>query len=352
MTDVRAAINWDNVRNILVVRDDRLGDMALFLVVIQNLARRLPDKRIDLLCSPANAALIESDPAIDGCFVINNGALTEDAKSFLESHRPDVVVYYQSYANFSNLAISLRAINPHAVFCSMVKDDGEGRHFTATFVHHGTGSMYERNIGYAAWLLGIDSSSIQRPEVHVDQRVLKDVRGKLKSRFPAAQPLVHINLSGGNYKSYLRHLRRNLSAANYVRAIDGIKHRNPNINFVITAAPEDAGMGERISNDLGRDVFFYRDTSVPELVSLMKSSSIVITPETAVSHIASALNKRLVALFFAERQMLGWRPFSDQYRCVTPGFFPLVWTIDGGRVADAALELLKPVTSKRQQVLH
>ncbi len=346
MNDVQAGIDWDKVRNILVVRDDRLGDMALYLVVIQNLARHLRDKRIGVLCSCANVALIESDPAIDDSFVITDGRLTGDAKSFLESHRPDVVIYYQSYPNFDNLAVSLRAINPNAVYCSMVKDDEEGQHFTSTFVHHGKGSMYDRNMGYAAWLLGIDRSRIHRPQLHIDQRVLTEVRTKLKRQFPDEYPWVHINLSGGNYKSFLRYLKRNLSAANYVHIIEGIKRRYPNTNFIVTAAPEDAGMGERISNDLGSDVFFYGETSLQELVSLMSLASIVITPETAVSHIASVLNKRLVTLFFAERQMLDWRPFSDQYRCVMPRFLPFVWTIDGQKVADAALELLEPAESQ------
>lgn len=341
MTNVQAGIHWDKVRNILVVRDDRLGDMALYLVVIQNLARHLRDKRIDVLCSRANLALIEGDPVIDGIFVINDGVLTEDAKSFLETHRPDVVIYYQSYPNFANLAVSLRAINPNAVFCSMVKDDEEGRHFTATFVHHGTGSMYVRNTGYAAWLLGVDKSRIHRPQLHIDQRVLTEVRTKVERRFPDEYPLVHINLSGGNYKSYLRYLRRNLSEASYVHIIEGIKRQNPNTNFIVTAAPEDVGMGERISNVLGGNVFFYGETSIQEVVSLMTLASMVITPETAVSHIASVLNKRLVTLFFANRQMLDWRPFSDQYRCVTPRLLPFVWTIEGQKVADAALELLQ-----------
>ncbi len=325
-----------------MVRDDRLGDMALYLVVIQNLAHQLPGKRIDVLCSGANVALIEGDPAIDGSFVINDGRLTRDAAAFLESHRPDVVIYYQSYVNFNSLAVSLRAINPNAIYCSMVKDDEEGRHFTTTFVHHGTGSMYDRNLGYAAWLLGIDKSMIHRPQLYIDQHALTQVRTKLKRRFPDERPLVHINLSGGDYKSFLRYLRRNLSAANYVRVIQGIKRRYPKTNFIISAAPEDAGMGERVSNDLGSDVFFYRDSSIPELVSLMKLAAMVITPETAVSHIASVLNKRLVTLFFAERQMRDWRPFSDQYRCVLPRRLPFVWTIDGRQVTDAALELLKP----------
>jgi ADP-heptose:LPS heptosyltransferase len=153
---------------------------------------------------------------------------------------------------------------------------------------------------------------------------------------------VHINLSGGNYKSLARYLKRNLSQANYVRIIEGIRRRYPSTNFIITTALEDTGMGERISSDLGSNVLFYRDTSIQELVSLMKLASMVITPETAVSHIASVLNKRLVTLFFADRQMRDWRPFSDEYRCVIPRRLPLVWTIDGQQVADAALELLEP----------
>lgn len=341
MTEVRSGIGWDKVRNILVVRDDRLGDLALYLVVIQNLARHLRDKRIDVLCSAANKALIEGDPAIDSSFVINDGRLTRDAKAYLESHRPDVVIYYQSYPNFHDLAAPLSAMNPDAVTCSMVKDDAEGQHFTATFVHHGAGSMYDRNVGYAAWLLGVDKPRIHRPRLHIDQRAFAAVRTKLERQFPDACPLIHINLSGGNYKSFPRYLRRNLSEANYVRIMEGIRRRYPSACFIITAAPEDVARGERISNRLGSGAFFYRDTSIQELVSLMKSASLVVTPETAVSHISSVLNKRLVTLFFAKRQMHDWRPFSDQHRCVMPRRLPLVWTIDGHKIADAALELME-----------
>ncbi len=341
MSDQRAGIDWHKARNVLIIRDDRLGDMALYLVVIQNLARRLPGRRIDVLCSQANAALLADDPAVDERIVISGGRLSEGARSHLAAHPPDVVIYYQNYANFDNLATSLRVINPNAVLCSMVKYAEEARGFTTAFVHHGGGSMYERNVGYAAWLLGIKKSRVRRPELPVDARVLTAVREKLQSAFSSDFPLVHVNLSGGDYKSYLRYLRRSVSVANYRRIVAGIKRRRSATNFVLTAAPRDAAIAERIARQLGDTVYFYRNTSIAELVSVMKLASLVITPETAVSHMASVLNKPLVTLFFAQRQKRDWRPFSDRYRCVIPGLLPLVWTINGRKVADAAVELLQ-----------
>jgi ADP-heptose:LPS heptosyltransferase len=55
----------EDIRTILLLRHDRLGDMVVSTVVFQALKRRFPFSSIIVLASKRNAELIQNDPAVD-----------------------------------------------------------------------------------------------------------------------------------------------------------------------------------------------------------------------------------------------------------------------------------------------
>src|SRR6185503_459388 len=51
--------------SIACIRVDRVGDLVCLLPALASLRAAFPSARIDVLCSPANAPLLENDPNVD-----------------------------------------------------------------------------------------------------------------------------------------------------------------------------------------------------------------------------------------------------------------------------------------------
>ena len=64
----RPKLKPDDIRRILLIRYDRLGDMVITTPLIESLSRIAPQAEIDVLASWRNAALIEGDPRIHQVF--------------------------------------------------------------------------------------------------------------------------------------------------------------------------------------------------------------------------------------------------------------------------------------------
>jgi hypothetical protein len=60
------AVDWSAVRRMLVVRPDNLGDVVMCGPALRALRRAAPDARLDLLTSPAGAAVAPLLPEVSG----------------------------------------------------------------------------------------------------------------------------------------------------------------------------------------------------------------------------------------------------------------------------------------------
>ena len=64
-------VDFTNVRNVLILRTDHLGDLLLSTPLIRKLRTALPDRRFTLVASPANAQALAGWDAIDEILVFD-----------------------------------------------------------------------------------------------------------------------------------------------------------------------------------------------------------------------------------------------------------------------------------------
>jgi ADP-heptose:LPS heptosyltransferase len=67
-------------------------------------------------------------------------------------------------------------------------------------------------------------------------------------------------------------------------------------SLVITSAPSEAKIAQEICSAIP-SVRLYRTRNFHDLVSMIKICEIILTPDTAAVHVASAFNKPLVAIY-------------------------------------------------------
>ena len=81
--------------------------------------------------------------------------------------------------------------------------------------------------------------------------------------------------------------------------------------IVLLGGPEDLGRGEDIAKNCGSNVFnACGKYSIAQSASLLRQADSVITHDTGLMHIAAALKKKVISLWFATTPELGFAPWN------------------------------------------
>src|SRR3989344_3180099 len=63
-------INFQKTKRIILIRNDKIGDLVLSTNVITALKKRFPDSRIDMVVSKENIQLIEKNKSVSNVYVL------------------------------------------------------------------------------------------------------------------------------------------------------------------------------------------------------------------------------------------------------------------------------------------
>jgi ADP-heptose:LPS heptosyltransferase len=134
---------------------------------------------------------------------------------------------------------------------------------------------------------GVDASTVERRPV-LELTGDEGARAELAWDRPRGLPRALINVSAGSSE-------RDWPDANYVAVMKRIGERAPGIALRVIAAPADAARGERIARDGGGS--FVRTPSIRDAFALVATSDFVFTPDTSITHAASAFRRPAVVIF-------------------------------------------------------
>jgi ADP-heptose:LPS heptosyltransferase len=157
-------------------------------------------------------------------------------------------------------------------------------------------------------------------EVFVDEDSEKRVEGYLSSKRLRSRLQ---NGKGG--KSYVV---VNLSAVENARKMSEIQGQHilsvlaneMSCNIVVIAAPADEEWRDRAVRNLGsKRCWTYPDSGnagLREIAAIVRGAKAVVTPDTAVVHLASAVKTPVLGLFTPLRVTAEWMPFKVRHRIV------------------------------------
>jgi ADP-heptose:LPS heptosyltransferase len=145
------------------------------------------------------------------------------------------------------------------------------------------------------------------------------------------QSFVLINLSAG--KDY-----REWRSESYIELLERLLKTYPALHFLLVMMPDRHHDAERIVQTLAspRVVMHSPTPDIFTIIALMEKSVMVFTPDTAILHIASALQRSVLGLYTVmNTHPQQWFPYRTMHRAVlTDGNVP-VSTIEPERVGDA-----------------
>ena len=293
------ALNPHNLRAVLFLRQDgKIGDYIVSAFAFREIKKANSGIKIGVLCSSKNRQLFENNPYID--------ALHEVAPKSTASYRTVGRAVARQYDVAIDPSLQTRArdlVLLRALDCP-----------------------YNLGLGKADYqLFNLNIADTQQHFADVYAQALRllgftdlDTRPMLPDH-PASDAAVQAFLQENGLKNYTA--LNFFGAANSRRfsreaiqtALAAFQVAFPTRQFVLLTYPEITPMLQEVCRQQA-NCFVYADTqTIHDSIALLRHADTVLTPDTAIVHIAAALNKKIVALYREDPQnFANWQPKSQQ----------------------------------------
>jgi heptosyltransferase IV len=314
VSDVRDVIGREALHRVLLLRQDRIGDVLISTPVIRALRRLLPDAQIDMVMSTNNISVRQAiDSEIDHVFVFRKSLLhLLLLRRALRRRRYDLVIDLMDNASSTSallisgaqarMAIGVDKVN-RGVYTHVVPLADQTR------VH-----IVER-ICRLLWPLGVD---LRGEDLRLSFPLTDVQRSAAKALISDGSqlPVLAVNISGSDvHRMYPETMMIELLRQISDRWAGPEKAR---VQLCILSAPMHAEMARRIGIASGISVV-EPQTSYPMFAACLASADMLLTPDTSAVHAAAAYRVPSVVLFSQDsRGIMPWFPYGTPcWPCVT-----------------------------------
>lgn len=298
-----------NLRRVLVVRTDRLGDMVLTLPLIQEIARQLPGATVDVMCRPYTAPLLERHPAVSGTITVDYAApgCWRTAVRKIHNGRYNVAVIVHPTAKDTltvrAAGVPLRVGNGYRWYSFLYN--------RPVFFHRSEAKRHELeyNLLYLKGL-GLDyPNPPPTPRVPLLDSDISAARGILGNVADEGYVVIHPGSGGSSLNwptAYYSELAARLA-------------KETGRTVVTTGAREEAAAAEEVARAAGGLSVAGR-TDFGALVGVLAGAELFVSGNTGPMHLAAALGRPVLALFspLKSGSPKRWCPVGGPARVLTP----------------------------------
>ncbi len=278
---------------VFILKPSSLGDVVQALPVLRLFKRHHPDSRVYWWIDSSLVALLEGDPDLAGVVPFERRRWAApvqlknlwDTIQWLRAQRFDLVIDLQCLARSG--AIGWLANGE--LYIGLDEKREAARGFYDVIVPRKSYFMHAVD-----WYLGV--LEVLGVPVSWDfdwfpPRV--EVAAVVRAKWPeVANGKLIVLLPGGRWPT------KRWPVANFAELIKGLSAEHPELHFAILGDGNDAQLGAALADVTpARCVDLTGKTTLPELVELIRLSTLVVSNDTGPMHIAAALGKPIVALF-------------------------------------------------------
>ena len=322
---------------VLFLRHDRAGDMVVSTGVMRGIARSHPTISLDVLASPANAAIVEGADYIHEIVLFNKKRLGDYLPALLRLRRARYDAVVDCMVTAPSVTTLLLILASGARYRIGIAGRGNDAAFNVTVpAESRTGAHM---VDLIAALAGAFDVTLDDDERHPVLSVTAEERQRAEAvwRAPSSDGQVRalINISAGTPE-------RDWSDAKYAAVMKHIRSRRTDAVLRVISSPPDAERGQRIARDGGGE--YTRTPSIRDAFALIATADLVFTPDTSIAHAASAFRVPTVAIYVRGKSerwgLYGTAGENVEHR------EPTFETLDAG-VVTAAIDRVLSMTSSR-----
>lgn len=297
----------ENVQNILVIRNDGIGDMISSIPAITMLHSNYPSARIYVLASELNAEILFGNPNIDG-IIIDKSNITERIRLIIELRKLKfelvVVMRTSSWGNFvAYMSGAEHRVGRYQKFFKSALTQKDRCKYPKGTIHE-----VNRNIQLVGLVCSKSAMSSQKGDITQKQLVLNLSESEIKwakrklheSGISESEFLTCIH-PGGSSDDKLWPLEKYIEIANRL-----ITHFDSRI--IVLHGPGEKELADILANSIDKSVVF-APQSLRHLIALLRLCNLVICNDSGPMHIAAALNRPVVAIF-GPTDHIRWAPLG------------------------------------------
>jgi ADP-heptose:LPS heptosyltransferase len=333
------------IRSILILRPDKLGDMVVTVPVIHALKDRFPHLRIEVVASPKNLAAIEGDPCIDAIHLYKKNVF-HDLPLIRRLRRRKFDIVYDTICLDSITGLFLTKLIGYRAIKVAARKSGLRRYYDYCRPYSAAG--HDHNIDNAFLIfnvLGIKPETISPfYSIYIPpESLVKADRffGAFphNNRFQAA-----VNISAGSRS-------RTLTPEKYVSIINSIDERRPGIRFILFSVMDDRREAEKIVSMSKAEVYQIPERlSLQDVAAMIRKVDILITPDTSLVHIARLMKMPVVGLYSGHtRNFRSWRPYRQEGGAVVARHISDLHDISPGQVVEEFFRVLGKIKSDSRE---
>jgi ADP-heptose:LPS heptosyltransferase len=325
---------------VLFIRYERIGDMIMATSLIRAIASALPNRKVDVLATPATAAVLEGNPYVDEILMLDRRSFSSymDIMKRLRAARYTVMVdgRINNPPIFTSTPLLMYA--GRARFRVGAGSQTRPRIYNVTVPEWNRIDHYIDGSKSLAVPFGVDPEHTDwQPEIFLSG----DERTRAEERWKEARALLaHGNPSTGITKCLLVNLsasepKRRWPDGKFIATLQGARARAPQMPMIVIGLPAEWSSVQQVANSV--KALPVATPNLRDAFALVGTADLVFTPDTSISHAASAFRKPSLVLLKREH-----RPYAPYQ---TPGEI-VAWNeaeiqqLPHERVSDALEKLL------------
>ena len=308
---------------VLVIRYERIGDMIMATSLIRNIAKAIPGGKVDVLATPATAPVLEGNPYVGEVLTLDRQSLSSYRKILKQLRQKRHTVMVDGRINnppiFTSTPLLMYA--GRARFRVGARGERKPRIYNVSVPEWNRVDHYIEGSKQLAVPFGVDPAKVDwQPEIFLSS----EERARAEDRWAEAGSL--ISSGKAEIQKGGKRLLVNLSASEpkrrwpdgkFIVTLEGARARAPNMPMIIMGLPGEWASVQKVANAVR--ALPAETPRLRDAFALVGTADLVFTPDTSISHAASAFRKPSLVLLKREH-----RPYAPYN---TPGEV-LAWNED------------------------
>lgn len=291
---------------VLFIRYERIGDMIMATSLIRNIAMALPGGKVDVLANPTTAPVLEGNPHVGNVLLLERKSIRSYRALMKRLRRERYTVMVDGRINNPPVFTStpLLMFAGRAPFRVGAGGNSKPRIYNVSVPEWNRVDHYMEGSKELAVPFGVNPASVDwQPEIFLTA----EERGRAEERWKEAQSLVTTgeHTPPGSTKRLLVNLsasepKRRWPDGKFIATLQGVRARAPHMPIVVIGLPTEWESVKDVADAVG--ALPAQTPRLRDAFALVGAADLVFTPDTSISHAASAFRKPSLVLLKREHK--------------------------------------------------
>ncbi len=304
---------------VLFIRYERIGDMIMATSLIRNIATALPGGKVDVVATPATAPVLNGNPYVGNVLVLDRKSIRSYRQLLKQLRRERYTVMVDGRINNPPIFTStpLLMFAGRARFRVGAGGDRKPRIYNVSVPEWNRVDHYIEGSKQLAVPFGVNPDAVDwQPEIFVSP----EERQRAEARWKEAESM--LDSSEAESRGITKRLLVNLSASEpkrrwpdgkFVATLRSARERAPNMPIIVIGLPVEWESVQKVASQVG--ALPVLTPQLRDAFALVGTSDLVFTPDTSMSHAASAFRKPSLVLL--KREHKPYAPWNTPGEIIT-----------------------------------